>query len=1059
MKKKFITSAVIIVTFIALVYSQSAAPSFMIEFLTLGVNPIDLKSANLLDEVNAIQLEGISADQNVAAGMYEIASAIEWFEPDPEHIRATENALGVRIAVDPRTQITFGQKQFGWRESRMQLSNEDPILRRYLKRHEKTLDQLLSILERPVFANFYYSPDQERENLLWKVLRCLTHTSKEYAGSLQIRARIALIEDRMADAIADVGAIQKLGHRLIHDGGTLTEVFKGIAINTMASETWCEILSHPEISLENLKMISHSVKTYPPTYNTKSLDVYERLMVLQATQSMERFGAVGTGRIFENKKLINPEDTILPTLAMTFTNWPDIYKAVNRHLDAHVEVLLIEDQAQRRAAIKVLDSEGGRLEFHEEKPIGRSLANRSVWYLLNELILWEQATYLRQLELARQENEILNLCIALKRFNLEHRRYPDSLDELIVEQSSWDLFLKLRSDGEYLDRIPVDFGTGLAVGYVPLEAGCVVYTSGRNEQDNRGWGYRNLSTSYGTYYDDVTYVIGKDDRPAPEGMKKPLPLIPGRIIGYPEDWDQKNLSLAGEQVSQAEFENVCHIEELRWLDLSLTDLPEDWHQAIPRLKNLEVLSLVGIDLTEEILANIAKLPSLQTLILNGASINANLGPIAGHPNLETLLLARSTVTDADLLVLQTLPNLRKLNLSETHVSDAASTVLAGLKELTQLQLSGTQITDETLAHVSELTELEVLRVDFTEVTNAGVASLTNAKLHTLGLIGTGVNNEISGVLAGKTSLRSVFLYETDFDTEIQRTGPPVALFDRSPESVASDQYEPSNLENQQTIWGKLVGTRDSYEILQDGNPLRVRLSSNGSYDYGYSSGVDKTKLGTGVSVLNSVKGDFDVNVKISPDWEFHDEIMVDEGIGAQGWKGGPYLGAGLLIQQSEGHYFKWSWNSIDARSLEVYSNITPEYFIYPKIIKGPLADFAFDFHEKKDSRNDELGFPTQYGAHSISKSVPSTFNSNNLMAYPDLAVQGPLNHFDHLSIWLRLKRQGNTISTFSSADGESWTLTSEMNTHFDEEVQVGLWCGKLSKSDFEFHFEDFNIKQ
>ena len=182
MKKKFITSAVIIVTFIALVYSQSAAPSFMIEFITLGVNPIDLKSANLLDEVNAIQLEGISADQNVAAGMYEIASAIEWFEPDPEHIRATENALGVRIAVDPRTQITFGQKQFGWRESRMQLSNEDPILRRYLKRHEKTLDQLLSILERPVFANFYYSPDQERENLLWKVLRCLTHTSKEYAG-------------------------------------------------------------------------------------------------------------------------------------------------------------------------------------------------------------------------------------------------------------------------------------------------------------------------------------------------------------------------------------------------------------------------------------------------------------------------------------------------------------------------------------------------------------------------------------------------------------------------------------------------------------------------------------------------------------------------------------------------------------------------------------------------------------------------------------------------------------------------------------------------------------
>jgi len=38
-------------------------------------------------------------------------------------------------------------------------------------------------------------------------------------------------------------------------------------------------------------------------------------------------------------------------------------------------------------------------------------------------------------------------------------------------------------------------------------------------------------------------------------------------------------------------------------------------------------------------------------------------------------------------------------------------------------------------------------------------------------------------------------------------------------------------------------------------------------------------------------------------------------------------------------------------------------------------------------------------------------------------------------------------------------LTSELNTHFGDEVQVGLWCGKLSKSDYEFHFEDFTIKQ
>ncbi|MDB4863532.1 hypothetical protein OAI33_09605 [Pirellulaceae bacterium] len=1044
MKKKFITSAVIIVAFIALVYSHTVTPSFMVEFKTPGMKPLDLKSANLLDEVNAFGLEGVSANNNVVAGLYEIADAGEWREPDPEHIKALENALDIRVAIDPRTKINFGQKWI-WSESSKQLSNEDPILRRYLQRHERTLDQLSPILDRPDLANFYIPFDRKNQPSFLNVRLELASTCRAHASTLQIRSRVALTENRISDAIADVSTMQKLGHRLIHDGGFLPEVYIGIAISGMATDAWLEILSNPTMTLDDLLFISHAVKSSHPTSDTKPLDVYERLMVLQATQRMERFGGVAIGRTFNSKHLNSVEDIIIPTLSMTFANWPDIYNAINRHFDAHIEVLLIEDQAQRRTAIKVLDSDGGRLELHEENPIGRSLANRSVWYLLNELMLWQPASYLRRLELACQENEVLNLCIALKRFDLEHRRYPDSLDELI---------------GEYIDTIPVDYGTGLAVGYVPLEAGCVVYTSGRNEEDNRGWGYRNLTTSYGTYYDDVTYVIGKDDRQAPEGMKKPVPLFPGRILGDPNDWDENRLSLAGEQFSQAEFENVCHIEELRWLDLSLADLPDNWHQAIPRLQNLEVLSLVGIDLTEETLANIAKLPSLQTLILNGASINGNLGPIAGHPNLETLLLARSSVTDDDLLVLEMLPNLRKLNLSETQISDDAGTVLAGLQELTQLQLSGTQITDKTLAHVSEITELEVLRVDFTEVTNAGVASLTNAKLHTLGLIGTEVNNEISGVLAGKTSLRSVFLYETEVDSEIDATGNTNAFFDRSTElevDIENEQFEPPRIDNQSTKWGELVGVRDSYEILQDENPLRVRLTSNEFYNYGYFSGNDITTFGTGVSVLNSVKGDFDISVRIIPDWELHDEIMVDEGIPTAGWKGGPYLGAGLLIQQTEGHYLKWSWNSVCAYSHEVHSSITPEYFIYPKVRKGPLADFAFDFVEVKDSNNEGLGFPIRYSASRLS--IPSTFNRDRLLAYPSLAVQGPLKHFDQLSIWLRLRRQGNTITAFSSEDGESWTLTSEMNTHFVDEVRVGLWCGKLSKSDYEFHFEDFTIKQ
>ena len=62
-------------------------------------------------------------------------------------------------------------------------------------------------------------------------------------------------------------------------------------------------------------------------------------------------------------------------------------------------------------------------------------------------------------------------------------------------------------------------------------------------------------------------------------------------------------------------------------------------------------------------------------------------------------------------------------------------------------------------------------------------------------------------------------------------------------------------------------------------------------------------------------------------------------------------------------------------------------------------------------------------------------------------------------MWLRLKREGNVITAFLSEDGESWTLTSKMKVYFADEVKVGIWCGKLAKSDYVFRFDDFQIEQ
>jgi hypothetical protein len=1033
MKKSLLISSALFLVFLGLVLYPGGPQHYMVEFKTRGMQSLDIKSARLLDEVNAFQLDGVSSDTNVAAGLYEVANSFDdTREPNPDHVKALESALGIQVYIDYHTHIHFGMNDM-WTGDLHVLNNQNPILRRYLQRHQRTLCELSSIANREHFADFYYT-SQQSDQSFYSTLLPLIASIRNYARTLRIRARVALAEGRVSDAITDVNTMHRLAHHCMHEAD-FTGALMGKTVAAMAAENWCEILSHPALTADDLTRISSLVQSAPPIFGLKALDVFERLAALDIAMSLEKFGFFGIDHSFW------PRTIPLRYLGVYFTDWPEIYRRINLHFDQHADILLIADDQQRREAIKAFTNPfGGIFKLLEENdhPIGPSLATELTWKFIDELVLEHTLNYIRGLEFARQADEVLQVCIALKQYHFDQERYPASLEEL---------------KGKYLDEIPPDYSTGEAVHYIPLKAGALVYTTGRNGVDNGGWGYRKLKYTYQTRYDDVTYLIGTDDRPVPEFTKRPLRMIPGRSIGEPGEWDGTRLSLAGANVSLEEFTNVSNIEQLKWLDLSASNLPDRWHDALPRMQNLRVLSLAGTEITEEIMAHVAKLPALQTLILNSTDIDGILHPIAGHASLETLYLSRSTVTDDDLQVLTTLPNLRRLNLSETGISDIAAPTISKLSDLTGLYLCGTNITDATLVDISQMDKLKELRVDFTEVTNTGITSLNNHELQTLGLNGTSVNNDIATVLAGRINLQSVFLYETDFNAVVQGTTNAVTFTEKYPADTVTKQYVPKHLaEPEKRNWGELVGVRDRYEILQDENTLRVRLTENESRDNTH----EITENGAGVSVLRSITSDFDVRVKVTPDWEQHDEIMTGEVIGTPGWHGGPYVGAGLLIQQSKGHYLKWSWNSICSHSQQAYSMITPEYFIYPRIRNGPLADFAFNFQVIERSEDDNLAFSAP---HQLSIGRQNPFESGRGMSFPDLAVEGTLQHFDHESMWLRLKREGNVITAFLSEDGESWTLTSKMKVYFADEVKVGIWCGKLAKSDYVFRFDDFQIEQ
>jgi hypothetical protein len=791
-------------------------------------------------------------------------------------------------------------------------------------------------------------------------------------------------------------------------------------------KTWSEILSHPDLTVDDLERISTLVKAVPPITGAKGLDIGDRLVPHQLASYLENYGSAGIQRIEPSAK----GDVQLSDPLLAFTDWQEIHKRIDQKMDEALDVLSASDEQERRTRIRKMRARAeNKFSFRNDFSLFNipSLATDFTWKIIDDLLLSYNPVYLETTELARDQQEVLRVCIALRRFHFEKQRYPASLDELL---------------GTYLDHIPLDYGTGEPMRYQRLKAGAIVYTVGYNEIDDGGWGHGWPRAG------DLVFLLGTDDRPHPTGYRPPWPMIPGRKIQhnrYEELWTGKHLSLAGEKVSQEEFAAVSSITTLEWLDLGAADLPDQWYERLPRLQNLRTLSLTGIELTSDALEHVAKLPALQTLVLNGTDVTGILQPIAGIPRLHTLDLSRSSVKDDDLTALIGLTNLRTLLLNDTDITDAAAPLIAQLSGLRDLDLSGTQITDAGVAEIAALGALEVLRLDFTGVTNAGIASLRMETLRELSLNGTSVDNGVAESLTHFPDLSALSVYDTKFDTQFDRedyqqflakVGHNVTLKGLKVWGELRDSPDlPSKIQNVQ--WGTLSGREGGYKVLQDDTQLQVKLFTlPGEASIPRYSEETNNAKGDQVTVLRPVVGDFDVRVKVIPDWEQHDWIMTRETREFREYRGGPDLSAGLLIQVSPRHLFRWSWNSVDSNS-GVYSRITPEYLVFSS--------------EKTEQVQGDLLESSGMGTSLIDDSMLlNTFS-------PHETILGSYKYFDSEFFWLRLQRRGNTVTSFLSTDGETWKVTAKMRVRFGNEVQVGVWCKRIASSPYVFTFEDFQL--
>jgi eukaryotic-like serine/threonine-protein kinase len=160
------------------------------------------------------------------------------------------------------------------------------------------------------------------------------------------------------------------------------------------------------------------------------------------------------------------------------------------------------------------------------------------------------------------------------------------------------------------------------------------------------------------------------------------------------------------------------------VDLRNTEAPESDLIYLKALPQLQTLDLHRTALTDAGGKELGALKQLWRLDVSGTALgDATLPCLGSLERLRELYLGQTRVTDAGLQHLAALPQLEKLGLEATGATDAGMRHVGRLKSLQYLNLGRTKITDAGLRELVGLTELRVLCLYVTGISDAGVKDI------------------------------------------------------------------------------------------------------------------------------------------------------------------------------------------------------------------------------------------------------------------------------------------------------------------------------------------------
>jgi len=274
---------------------------------------------------------------------------------------------------------------------------------------------------------------------------------RKLAYTMRLNVRFELYNEEIDQAIKDCFVIQKFG--VFFEGqGLFIEQLVGIAIESLSRETVFDILSRAEITEAQLLSIENHYKKIVEK-NKSIIDLAaEKALLLDQIQKGFTDDGKGDGRVLLNGLVFVVEDVRSFIKGFLLMDYPRKKEIIN-------EVEQLYEHGNRLIELRPLQQLKQRLKI-----------TSSSYILKFDAGLFEKVHRVNW----RVQTERLATAtvIVIKRYQKEKRQLPISLQQLV--------------DSGYMDEVPMDPFSDGALGYKVTEDDFILYSVGRDFEDDGG---------------------------------------------------------------------------------------------------------------------------------------------------------------------------------------------------------------------------------------------------------------------------------------------------------------------------------------------------------------------------------------------------------------------------------------------------------------------------------------------------------------------------------------------------------------------------------------------